>query len=175
MKIVNAQQAKEMLDKNEVILIDVREKDEFEAEHIAGAKFFPLSNFSYDVSKIDSSGKKIIFQCKAGGRSAKACDIAKNVLGSDEIYNLEGGIGAWKAAGFNTETPSNKKACTISIFRQVQIVVGALVFVSILLGLSGFTGFYYLAGALGLALFIAGFTGWCGLAILLNKMPWNKS
>lgn len=62
----------------------------------------------------------------------------------------------------------------ISIFRQVQIIVGFLVALFVFLGVSGMPNLSIVAGVLGLALFFAGLTGWCGLALLLSKMPWNK-
>ena len=104
MKNISVSQAKEMLDKNEAILIDVREKEEFDAEHIHKAIFLPLSSFSQHVMNIDNKGKKLIFQCKLGGRSAKACEIYMSVFGDNNIYNLEGGIEAWKNSGLKIET-----------------------------------------------------------------------
>lgn len=62
----------------------------------------------------------------------------------------------------------------ISIFRQVQIIIGGLIALLVILGFAGFASGFIIAGLLGAALFFAGLTGWCGLAMLLSKIPWNK-
>ncbi len=175
MKNITAQEAKSLLDGNEAILIDVREPDEYMAEHIPSAQLMPLSVFTDNCRKLDCGDKKVIFHCKAGIRSNKACAIAKEFFDDNALLSLQGGIEAWKSAGFPTSSGSNaNKSCTISIFRQVQIVVGALIFMFITLGLLVTATFFYIAAFLSAALFIAGVTGWCGLAMILAKMPWNK-
>ena len=83
---------------------------------------------------------------------------------------MDGGITAWKAAGL----PVASSGKGLSIFRQVQIIVGGLIAFLVVLGLTGLTVGFIIAGILGGALFFAGLTGWCGLAMLLRKMPWNK-
>jgi hypothetical protein len=92
-----------------------------------------------------------------------------------EIYNLEGGITAWVEAGLPVLSPLGAGGCGISIFRQVQIIVGALVLLSVLAGFLISTSAFVLAGLFGAALMFAGLSGWCGLAMLLNQMPWNKA
>lgn len=55
------------------------------------------------------------------------------------------------------------------------MIVGSLVPVSVLLGFLGLTPTFALAGFFGLMLAFAGFSGWCGLALLLQRMPWNQA
>jgi rhodanese-related sulfurtransferase len=100
MKNIFSPEAKFMLDSGNAILVDVREQDEFDAEHIYSANLVPLSNFVNGISNIEPGNKKIIFHCKAGVRSAKACEVTKNIFGDDNIYNMIDGIEGWKAAGF---------------------------------------------------------------------------
>lgn len=92
---------KQWLDSGEAVLIDVREQDEYAAEHIDGALLCPLSHFldSFHMNDYDTT-KKIVFQCRSGKRSDQACRIV-NETGPHkaDIYNLEGGILAWKACG----------------------------------------------------------------------------
>jgi rhodanese-related sulfurtransferase len=87
---------------HEILLIDVREPHEYEAERIHGALLYPLSTF--DPSALpDSSARKIVLQCGSGMRSAKAvaaCERAGLPIDS----HLRGGIQAWKAAGLPTVT-----------------------------------------------------------------------
>lgn len=178
MKNITAQEAKALLDNGKAILIDVREPDEYIAEHIPDSQLIPLSVFTDGCRKIECGDKKIIFHCKAGMRSNKACAIAKDFFDDENLLSLQGGIEAWRSAGYATSSGndnSTRLSCNISIFRQVQIIVGALIFCFISLGLFIATAFFYIAAVLSLALFLAGVTGWCGLAMILNKMPWNKS
>ncbi|HNQ91868.1 MAG TPA: rhodanese-like domain-containing protein [Alphaproteobacteria bacterium] len=89
------------LKSGEAVLIDVREKDEFASGHIQGAVSLPLSIFPVTYNHDNyPKGKKLVFQCKAGGRSMNACNIVKQMTATeDEVYNLAGGIGAWMARG----------------------------------------------------------------------------
>jgi rhodanese-related sulfurtransferase len=81
-----------------VILIDVREKNEFDRGYIPKALLFPLSTFSpKDFMLIE---KPIVFYCKSGARSAHACEEVHNIDPKKEVYNLQGGILAWIEAGF---------------------------------------------------------------------------
>ena len=83
-----------------VLLVDVREPNEYAAERIPGAVLFPLSTF--DPTALPSpEACDIIFHCKAGGRSAKAVEmcLAKGIA---HTRHLAGGFDAWKAAGLPT-------------------------------------------------------------------------
>ena len=171
--VIDAKTAHDWLSSGEAILIDVREADEFSAEHIACAASVPLSRIPalFDQMHVPK-GRKIIFQCLMGGRGSRACiALPADRAGDYDVYNIEGGITAWKHAGLpvvGTAGPA------LSIFRQVQVVVGALVVTLVMIGFLGLTLGFVLAGFLGAALFVAGLTGWCGLAMLLRRMPWNR-
>ena len=58
--------------------------------------------------------------------------------------------------------------------RQVQLVIGLILIASSALALTVDKNFAFIPAFLGCGLTMAGATGWCGLAILLSKMPWNK-
>lgn len=100
-KEIDAQTLDQWLSSGEAVLIDVREPDEFQSGHIEGAESIPLSVFARTYSHDNyPSGKKIVFQCKAGGRSMKACQVVCEMAAADDnVYNLAGGIGAWAASG----------------------------------------------------------------------------
>jgi len=88
---------REGLANGDVLLIDVREANEFAVERIPGALLYPLSTF--DARAIPAaSGKRLVIQCAAGGRSMRAAQ-ALAAAGYAEVHNLEGGINAWKAQG----------------------------------------------------------------------------
>lgn len=119
---VSAVEAQKWLSSGQAVLVDVREPDEFKAGHIAYALSLPLGSFGECMKQLDlRSGSKIVFQCQRGKRGQQACEIARQVGADHAVYNLEGGIDAWKAAGLPVITAAGAK---ISIFRQVQIIVG---------------------------------------------------
>jgi rhodanese-related sulfurtransferase len=97
---ITAPELQAMLAAGTVTLIDVREPNEFAAEHIVGAINLPLSRF--DPAAIpDAQGKAIVLQCAGGKRSAMAldkCATAKAVIDT----HLGGGLAAWKTAGLPT-------------------------------------------------------------------------
>ncbi len=105
MQVVQAadvRQIKDWLDRNEILLVDVRETSEYDAEHIAGALLLPLSSFDAEFFPT-LPGKRIVLHCAVGRRSEAA---GKMLLkeGHETIVHMSGGLVAWKAAGFATET-----------------------------------------------------------------------
>jgi hypothetical protein len=88
-----------------------------------------------------------------------------------EAYMLEGGLEAWKQAGLPVTTD---KSQPIELSRQVMIAAGTLVLVFVLLGATVAPAFYLLAGLIGAGLIFGGVSGWCGMAKLLEIMPWNR-
>lgn len=58
--------------------------------------------------------------------------------------------------------------------RQVQIAAGALVLLGVILGYGVAPGFFLISGVVGAGLLFAGISGFCGMARLLMKMPWNR-
>jgi rhodanese-related sulfurtransferase len=98
-KLVDADTLKRWMERGEVTLVDVREPAEHRAEHIDGAVSVPLAGVCA-ASLPARAGKKLVVHCLKGGRGSKACE---KLLAEDpmlEVYNLEGGINAWDAAGF---------------------------------------------------------------------------
>ena len=94
------QQVKAALDAREILLIDVREPDEFAAEKIAGALNVPLSRFD-PATLPDAAGKTVVLQCAGGKRSAMAVDKCRKANSAIQTH-LAGGLAAWKAAGLPT-------------------------------------------------------------------------
>lgn len=86
-----------MLSRNSVLLVDVREPDEFAAGHIAGAVNLPLSSFS-PRNVPDAGGRTVVLQCAGGKRSGLALDRCAAARSAIDTH-LAGGIGAWAAAG----------------------------------------------------------------------------
>lgn len=173
-KNIPPKEAFKALIKDEAILIDVREPTEFSDEHIAYAMSMPLSILKNEFKNLNiPKDKKILFQCLKGSRSQQACSVVLDIEGmANDIYSIQGGIDGWKEAELPVIT--NGKPKGLPIHRQVQIIIGGLVALLVIIGLSGTKTAITLAGILGAALCFAGLTGWCGLAFVLSKMPWNK-
>jgi len=96
--------------KENSIIIDVRTKEEFVSGHISDAT--NIDYYSSDFKeKLDLVNKDvpILVYCRSGGRSSRAANIMQS-LGFTEVYNLSGGIGAWKDSGFDViKTREEKK------------------------------------------------------------------
>lgn len=89
-----------MLERDEILLIDVREPAEFAAERIHGALNFPLSTF--DARALPSGGReRVVMQCGSGKRSAIAVERCQ-AAGLEVDAHLAGGITAWVQAGLPT-------------------------------------------------------------------------
>ncbi len=91
------------LEKDEAVLVDVRETSEFDQEHIPGALLHPLSVLDPDIFPT-VPGKRLVLHCAIGKRSEAA---GKMLLkqGHENIIHLAGGMKAWKEAGFETDAP----------------------------------------------------------------------
>ena len=81
------------------IILDVRTPEEFKENHLAGATTinFYDADFQQQVSKLNKT-KPVFVYCAGGVRSGKACKLMTE-LGFTSIFNLDGGIKAWKASG----------------------------------------------------------------------------
>ncbi len=100
-KIINVLTLKNWLDDDQAIIIDVREPEEYANDCIKNAINIPLSLIDKNIDNIKlHQPKKIIMQCRIGVRSLNACNILINNGFESDVYNLEGGINAWRNAGF---------------------------------------------------------------------------
>ena len=157
------------LQKEKYQLIDVREAFEFKNEHLANSVNVSLSTLDLEKTRDLCVDKSPLFVCQSGARSEKALEkIQSEIHGAD---SLQGGLNECKARGIKLEGLGKN----ISLERQVRIAAGVLVLVGIFLMKMGFTGAEYLSAFVGAGLVFAGLTDTCGMAILLAKMPWNRS
>ena len=83
--------------RNEVAIIDVRTPQEFAFEHLHGALLAPLATFE-PRNLPSQQGKALVFHCGSGVRSRKVAEACL-AAGIAPVAHLEGGFGAWKAAG----------------------------------------------------------------------------
>jgi molybdopterin/thiamine biosynthesis adenylyltransferase/rhodanese-related sulfurtransferase len=91
---ISVHELKRKLDAREAIqLIDVREPFEFEIARIDGAKLIPLGQLADRLDELTQNGQTVV-HCHKGTRSAQAVEMLRRA-GFADVYNLEGGIGAW--------------------------------------------------------------------------------
>ena len=101
---VSAAEARTMIQENlgqeDFVLLDVRTQSEFDAGHIEGAVLldFNSGNFRTEADKLDKNKRYLVY-CRTSNRSGQAVNIMKD-LGFMEVYDLDGGIVAWEAAGY---------------------------------------------------------------------------
>jgi rhodanese-related sulfurtransferase len=86
-----------LLEQRQIMLIDVREPDEYAGARIPGALLYPLSTFDATALPPDEA-LPVVFHCGSGKRSALAAQARLNA-GAASARHLVGGIAAWQAAG----------------------------------------------------------------------------
>ena len=93
---ISGSQLQKMLNKSNILILDVRSLGEYKGGHIPNAKNIPVDTLSSELSSLNSyKDSEIVVYCASGGRSAKASDIlSKN--GFNKIYNLSGGVSSYK-------------------------------------------------------------------------------
>jgi len=95
-KRLSADQARDFITRNRqgsYTLLDVRQPWEYQEMHIPGAQLVPLGELPNRLDELDTN-KPVIAYCRSGGRSSAASGIMAG-QGFAEVYNLDGGIGAW--------------------------------------------------------------------------------
>jgi rhodanese-related sulfurtransferase len=156
----------------EATIIDVREPGEFAGGHVPGSINVPLSRLpAHDFG--GSAGREIVLVCASGRRSERGCEAlaALPALSGVTVRSLQGGVGAFKAAG---GTLSSTGKGVMPIERQVFAIAGALVLLGVLLGSLVHPGLYGISAFVGAGLLVSGLTGFCGMALILAKAPWNQ-
>jgi rhodanese-related sulfurtransferase len=153
-------------------LLDVRTRPEFVNAHVPGARLIPLDDLNVEAYLQEHEpGQPIYVLCQTGARARKAIERFERCGCFDGVL-VAGGTQAWIDAGL---TVNRGKSNVLPLMRQVQIVVGTLSVVSSVLALLISPWFAIVPLLLGCGLLFAGVTGTCGMAILLAKMPWNRS
>ncbi len=87
--------------RDDVILIDVREQWEYDEVHIPNITLIPMSEIANRLDEI-SKDKEVILTCRSGNRSGQMT-IMLQQNGFDNVHNMQGGILAWQQAGFTVE------------------------------------------------------------------------
>jgi rhodanese-related sulfurtransferase len=150
-------------------LIDVRTPQEYAEGHVPGAMNLPMEQAEARLNDLQRHDPVVLI-CQSGRRASMACELLK--AHHSGLSVLEGGTKAWVEA----RLPVVRTAATrLPLMRQVQIGAGSLILLGTLLSLFVHPGWIGLTMFVGGGLLVAGTTGFCGMAILLEKMPWNRA
>jgi rhodanese-related sulfurtransferase len=168
---ISPSEARHLIDDG-AILVDIREADEHAREYIPGARHLALSKLD-EADLALHRGRTVIFHCRSGARTAAHGGRLADALGDEcEAFVVEGGLEAWRKAGLPTAVDRRQP---LEMQRQVQIGAGALALAGSIAGLTLSPWFFAIPVFVGSGLLMAGLTGFCGMALLLRRAPWNKA
>lgn len=170
MQTISPREARALLDQG-ALLVDIRETDEHAREHIDGAHCVPLARLA-DASALRDASGVVLFHCRSGMRTRANAAALQAAAAGCTAYVVDGGIDAWKQAGLPV---TRDVRAPLELMRQVQIAAGSLVLLGAVLAATVSPGFLLLSGLVGAGLVFAGLSGFCGMALLLSRMPWNRA
>ena len=153
-------------------LIDVRTPGEFAAVHVDGARPIPLNQLdpAAVAAARPSADTPIYVICQSGGRSARACELLR-AAGVGPALSVAGGTAAWARAGLPVHRGTRP---VMSIERQVRIGAGLLVVIGVILTVAVHRDFLAIPAFVGAGLVFAGLSDFCGMGLLLAKLPCNR-
>ena len=172
MKHISVSSFKEVIDaeknNSSVDFINVCTPEEYKERHISGVRSVPLDEIERHVGEFKD--KTIYVHCRSGRRGVTAIEKLAALGVKAELVNVEGGILAWEQAGYGITKLSSR----LSLIRQTLVAAGALIVLAHILALFASPLWLMVSVAVGAGLFMAGISGWCGMTLLLARMPWNK-
>lgn len=163
-EVLNAERANPSVD-----FINVCTPAEYKEKHIQGVRSVPLDEIESRIAEFENK-RTIYIHCRSGRRGRTAVEKLAALGVAAELVNVEGGLMAWEEAGHDTVSLTRR----LPIMRQVFIVAGSIVAGASLGALFLEPRLAYVPLVMGVGLLVSGVTGWCGLALVLARMPWNK-
>jgi rhodanese-related sulfurtransferase len=97
---VSVAEATQLINREDALVVDVRDPGEYQAGHVLGAKNTPLDRL--EGGELKRKDKPVILYCESGERAPKAAALLKK-QGFERVVCLSGGLGAWKQAGMPVE------------------------------------------------------------------------
>ena len=174
MKTIAPIELRQVLETNpNAVVLDVRTPVEYAEVHVPQARNEPLDKLQPAIL-LGSGGlpkdQPVYLLCRSGLRATKAAEKLTKA-GFAQAVVVDGGTLAWIEAGLPVDRGGVK---VISLERQVRIAAGSLVLVGVLLGWFVQQWFFGLSAFVGAGLVFAGVTNFCGMGLLLAKLPWNN-
>ena len=103
-KGISVTEATLMINREDAVVVDVRETGEWSAGHIPNARHIALGQFDQRVGELEKfKSKPVIVCCASCNRSSSACGSLKKA-GFERVFNLSGGLRAWTDAGLPVTT-----------------------------------------------------------------------
>ena len=173
MKSITPTALNEIIKKNaHTALLDVRTPAEHAQIHVPGVHLVPLDRL--DPANLGETAgftkdSPIFILCHSGGRAKQDAEKLSRA-GYQDCVVVEGGTSAWATSGLPVVRGTSK---VIALERQVRIAAGSIVLSGVLLSQFVNPAFIWLSGFVGAGLIFAGVTDWCGMGILISKLPWN--
>ena len=100
---VSTLEATQLINREDALVIDVRDADAFAKGHILGAKSIPLTDLARRASDLEKhKSKAVIISCQNGDRASGAAAILRQ-NGFSRVLPLNGGFAAWQQAGLPVE------------------------------------------------------------------------
>ncbi len=101
---ISPAQATLMMNRDDAVVIDVRESGEWATGHIPNARHIPAGQLEKRIAELEKfKSRALIVNCHAGNRSLGACSVLHK-HGFEKVFNLNGGIAAWREAGLPVTT-----------------------------------------------------------------------
>jgi rhodanese-related sulfurtransferase len=165
---ISAEQFRACQHSPDYCVVDVRDENEFASHAEANCYNWPLNSISAESvagfvkERKLLPGQTVVLLCARGMRAGMAAEKLAALL-PNPIVVVEGG----HAALAPVDAP-------MSIERQVRIVAGGLVLLGAIGGWLVHPALTGISAFVGAGLVFAGVTDWCGMGLLLMKMPWNR-
>ncbi len=148
--------------------IDVRDYDEYLAERLEGCECVPVKDILAQAGQWDKQ-EAILLMCKTGMRASRAAEQLEKI-GFSNVFVMEGGLQAGKACGLQVVRDRKR----LPIIRQVMLGAGSLLLAGLVLAHVVHPWFILISWMVGCGLVFAGITGFCPMAVVLARMPWNR-
>ena len=148
------------------LVVDVRLPAEYRSVHLEPSILLPLDEIARRRDELPRE-RELVLVCRTGARAR----LAAAELSGFRTRVLEGGIVAWQEAGH----PVVEGKAHVSLERQVRIAAGTLACIGGALAVAVSPWFGLLPAFVGAGLVYAGITDRCGMAMLLAKLPYNRT
>ncbi|MFV2198640.1 rhodanese-like domain-containing protein [Nocardiopsis sp. LOL_012] len=166
---IDVQAVRGLVETDRTVLVDVRTPAEYESSHIAGAVNLPLQSVDQHLGRIVSGARgRLVIVCQSGNR-ARQCQDRLAAAGLRGAVVMSGGMNAWEAQG----APVVRGRERWALERQVRLVAGSIVLVSVLASLL-WPPAVAVAGLIGAGLTFAAVTDTCAMGMALTRLPYNQ-